>query len=245
MVELQKEYLDLVLVPSSLVLMLGYHLYLLYRILKFPHTTVIGYENHNKNAWVERMLQKETDISVAISVITSNVSTSSYLASLSITLSSLIGTWVGNSSKTLFENVLFGDRSLSTYAIKYISILACFLIAFTSFMQSVRYYVHASFLISTLESDLPIEYVQRAVIRGGNFWSLGLRALYFATMLLLWVFGPIPMFICSVTMVIALHILDTNSLPLHQFRFSSGKKWSKKDVTSSHGNLIRKATFII
>ncbi|KAK1268791.1 hypothetical protein QJS04_geneDACA008292 [Acorus gramineus] len=245
MVVLQKEYLDLVLAPSGLLLMFGYHLFLLYRILKYPHKTVIGYENHNKNAWVERMLQTETDVGLAINVIASNASTSTYLASLSISLSSLIGTWAGNSNKNFLEEVILGDRSLSTYAIKYISILMCFLIAFTCFVQSVRYYVHASFLISTLDSDLPVKYVQRSVIRGGNFWSLGLRALYFATMFLLWIFGPIPMFTCSVSMVVVLHMLDTNSVPLHQFRFSSTKKRSEKVVTASHRILLGEPTSVL
>jgi hypothetical protein len=37
--------------------MFSYHLILLYRILRHPGTTVIGYENHNKLAWVCRMTQ--------------------------------------------------------------------------------------------------------------------------------------------------------------------------------------------
>lgn len=53
----QKEYLDLVLVPSGLLVMFAYHLFLLYRYLNLPHTTVMGFENHDKKAWVERIMQ--------------------------------------------------------------------------------------------------------------------------------------------------------------------------------------------
>lgn len=53
----KRSSLDLVLVPCGLVIMFGYHLILLYRILRQPATTVIGYENHNKLAWVRRMAQ--------------------------------------------------------------------------------------------------------------------------------------------------------------------------------------------
>ncbi|KAM0945916.1 hypothetical protein DsansV1_C09g0089261 [Dioscorea sansibarensis] len=60
MMMLDRRYIDIVLVPSGLVIMFGYHLFLLYRILKLPHTTVVGYENHNKLAWVERMMQVGT-----------------------------------------------------------------------------------------------------------------------------------------------------------------------------------------
>ncbi|KAF6170674.1 hypothetical protein GIB67_015626 [Kingdonia uniflora] len=218
----QKVYLDVILVPCGLALMFLYHFFLLYRIRKHPHTTVIGYENHNKRAWVERMMQVDPDMKytgIALQVMSSNIGAATYLASLSIGLSSLIGAWVGSSSSNIFmSDLIYGDTSSSTITIKYISLLTCFLLAFASFIQSTRYSVHANFLMSTPNTDIPVKYVQLAVIRGSNFWSLGLRALYFATTLLLWIFGPIPMFASSVIMVFLLHFLDTNSTPLHQYQ---------------------------
>ncbi|KAL6202118.1 hypothetical protein ACLB2K_025829 [Fragaria x ananassa] len=103
-------------------------------------------------------------------------------------------------------------------SIKYVSILACFLLALASFLHRIRSFVHAIFLISMPNSDTPLSDVQKAVIHGGLFWTLGLRAIYFATTMLLWLFGPIPMFVCSVTLVLILHSLDSNSTPLHQFQ---------------------------
>lgn len=55
-----KEDLDLVLVPAGLLIMFAYHLFLLYRYIHLPHTTVIGFENTDKEAWVERVLQVMT-----------------------------------------------------------------------------------------------------------------------------------------------------------------------------------------
>lgn len=52
----QKEYLDLFLVPIGLIIMFVYHLHLLYRYLKVPHTTVMGFENNDKRAWVEKIM---------------------------------------------------------------------------------------------------------------------------------------------------------------------------------------------
>ncbi|XP_010260362.1 PREDICTED: uncharacterized protein LOC104599497 [Nelumbo nucifera] len=215
----EKEYLDLFLVPTGLWIMFSYHLFLLYRVLRYPQTTVIGYENHNKMAWVERMMQTETrDLGSALAVISNNTTAATFLGSMCITLSSLIGTWVAGSAQNIFvSRLIFGDTSQTTMSMKYISLLSFFLVAFVSFVQSARYFVHANFLISTPNSDIPVKYVQLAVIRGSNFWSLGLRALYFAIILLLWIFGPIPMFAASVIMVLFLHVVDTNSLPLHQY----------------------------
>lgn len=159
-----------------------------------------------------------SNTAVAIQVISSNISASTYLASLSITITSIIGTWVGSSSsQVLMDTVIYGDTSPSTSSVKFITLLSFFLVAFTSFVQSARYFLHASFLMSMPDSDIPVSYVQKAVIRGSNFWSVGLRALYVATTLVLWIFGPIPMFACSLSTVVVLYFLDSNSNPLHKY----------------------------
>ena len=54
---MSKESMDVLLVSCGLAIMVGYHHLLLYRILLHPHTTTIGYENHNKLAWVQGMAQ--------------------------------------------------------------------------------------------------------------------------------------------------------------------------------------------
>ncbi|XP_042487552.1 uncharacterized protein LOC122067782 isoform X2 [Macadamia integrifolia] len=143
--------LDLILVPAGLLMMFTYHLYLIYQILKYPSTTVIGFENLNRIAWVEHM------------------------------------------------------------------------------MQSARYFVQADFYISTPIANMPVNQVQRSVIRANNFWHLGLRLLYFAMAFLFWSFGPIPMFVSIMIMVVLLFFLDSNSTPLHHYR-PAAKHPEKKKV---------------
>ncbi|XP_059639065.1 uncharacterized protein LOC132281368, partial [Cornus florida] len=234
----QKQDLDLVLVPIGLLIMFGYHLYLLYRCLNLPHTTVIGYENNDKKAWVERIMQADKkDVDVALTVLSSNTSAASFLASVSLTLSSLIGAWISNNQNIFQSEFIYGDTRQSTMSIKYISLLICFLLAFSCFTQSTRSFILANYLISIPDSDIPVRNVELAVIRGGDFWSLGLRSLYFAINLLLWFFGPIPMFATSVSMVILLHYLDTNTAPLHRHRSQL-----KHKVNTQHGqqmNFVR------
>ncbi|XP_068496856.1 uncharacterized protein [Phaseolus vulgaris] len=212
-----KEYLDLILVPSGLLIMFSYHLFLLYKYINQTHTTVMGFENNDKRIWVERIMQaNKRDVSTALSVIQSNTTAATFLASVSLTLGSLIGAWIANSSNIFFQSqLIYGDTRPTAITVKYICLLTCFLLAFSCFVQSARHFVHANYLISTPDSFVPVSSVEIAVIRGGDFWSLGLRALYFALDLLLWFFGPIPMFICSVAMVLVLNYLDSNSRPLH------------------------------
>ncbi|XP_057837874.2 uncharacterized protein LOC131048049 [Cryptomeria japonica] len=227
-----KEYLDVVLVPSGLLFLGIYHLYLIYRIIIYPDLTVIGYENGIRKIWVHKMMQEiPRNTKDALQVISSNISASTFMAGLSITLSSLIGTIVGSSttssqSKLLANHIIYGDRSSSTSSVKYATLLICFLIAFISQVQCIRYYVQVNFLISTPGSSVPAHYVEHAVIRGSNFWSLGVRAYYFAFPLLLWVFGPIPMFSCCLGMVCFLYFIDTKDNPISPF----GSKEEQKRV---------------
>eukprot|EP00253_Pinus_taeda_P015752 PITA_15752 len=226
-------YLDLVLVPTGLIFLVVYHVYLVYRIIKYPDSTVIGFENGNRIVWVQQMMKDmPKNTGLALSVISNNLSAATCLAGLSITLSSLVGTIVGTgktsittaTSKGLVNEIIFGHKGAIMSYIKYGSVLVCFLVAFISHVQSMRYYIHVSFLISTPNSSVPAAYIERAVIRGSNLWSLGLRAYYFVFPLLLWIVGPIPMFVCSVGMIPFLYFLDSMENPIPPFGIKSSCK---------------------
>lgn len=229
--------LDLVLVPTGFLFMVAYHIYLVYRIIKYPNSTVIGFENGNRRVWVQQMMENmPSNTGLALQVVASNISAAVYLVSLSITLSSLIGTLVGatttssssssSSANTtgLLNVIIFGDKSTVVASVKYVSLLVCFLIAFMSHVQCIRYYIHVSFLISTPHSSVPADYIENSVIRGSNFWSLGLRAYYFAFPLLLWIFGPIPMFVCVLGLISTLYFLDSTVNPIPPFAIKSSSK---------------------
>jgi uncharacterized membrane protein len=233
------ENLDLVLVPTGILFMVTYHVYLAYRIIKYPETTVIGFENSNKRVWVQQMIKDVPQYtSLALQVVSSNISAAVYLASLSLTISSLIGTIVAfaeanrssATSNQLVNEIFFGNKSSLTSSIKYASLLLCFLVAFISYVQCTRYYIHVSFLISTPNSGVPEDYVERAVIRGSNFWSLGIRAYYFAFPLLLWITGPIAMFVCSLGMISFLYFLDFTANPIPAFGIKSTSKRLREPV---------------
>ncbi|GAB2231055.1 hypothetical protein Droror1_Dr00027342 [Drosera rotundifolia] len=220
----KKDYLDIVLVPSGLLIMFGYHLTLLYRCIRSPANTVIGFENHSRRAWVSKTMQVDVDNrGTAFTVLSNCLSAATFMASTSLALTSLIGTWVGSSSSQLpATRFVYGSTSSSVTYIKFISIQIFFWLSFGAFIQCARSYVHANFLMSMPQADVPEEYVEQAVIEGSHYWQLGLRAIYFAATLLMWTFGPIPMFICSVSLVMILYSLDNNNTPFHDFQPKSG-----------------------
>ena len=52
-----QQYLDAVLVPLGLSVLLAYHVYLLYVIRRHPLQTVIGANNVNRRAWVRSIMK--------------------------------------------------------------------------------------------------------------------------------------------------------------------------------------------
>ncbi|XP_068661262.1 uncharacterized protein [Aristolochia californica] len=214
---MRKQILDYVFVPLGLIVMTGYHAWLFYRVMKHPTKTVMGMNSINRKIWVRTMMEDPVRNGVlSVQTFRNNIMASTLLASTAIMLSSLIAVLMTNTGRgTSFVRVngmVYGDTSELGFSIKYFAILVCFLVAFLMNVQSIRYYSHASILINVpcKFGSLSAEYVARAVNRGSLFWSLGLRAFYFSFPLFLWIFGPIPMFFCSVFLAFLLYFLDVS-----------------------------------
>ncbi|KAL5719318.1 hypothetical protein ACHQM5_012113 [Ranunculus cassubicifolius] len=207
------ELLDCTLVPMGLALMVGYHIWLLHRILNHPMKTVIGINTINRRIW---------NGVLAVQTLRNNIMASTLLASTAIMLSSIIAVLMTSKTGNQPTMLLYGDKSQLGFSIKFFSILLCFLLAFLLNVQSIRYYSHASILINVPvitnkmkisavaagAAHLTADYVGKAVNRGSYFWSLGLRAFYFSFPLFLWIFGPILMFLCCLVIVTMLYFLD-------------------------------------
>ncbi|XP_023741730.1 uncharacterized protein LOC111889812 [Lactuca sativa] len=223
---MEENYLNFVLVPLGLLMMVGYHVWLFYQIRRNPVGTVIGMNAINRRFWAIYMMEDTQKTGVlAVQTLRNNIMASTLLASTAIMLSSLIavlmtggvtgrGSAGGNDHQWTGITYNQGTKLMST--IKYFSILVCFLVSFLMNVQSIRYYSHASMLINVPYKNitnftshrLTADYIGSTVNRGGYFWSLGLRAFYFSFPLFLWLFGAIPMFICCIFMVFMLYFLD-------------------------------------
>lgn len=237
---MEERELDYVLVPLGVGVMAIYHLWLIFTILRNPRRTVIGLNAESRRQWVYSMMSDPMKNGVlAVQTIRNNIMASTLLATTAITLSSLISVFVSstsNSAKTSSE-IVYGNKTPLVYSIKYLSLLVCFLVAFLCNVQSIRYYAHVSFL-STLPTfkgnKESIEYVARNLRRGSYFWSLGLRALYLSFPLFLWIFGPIPMFVCCCVMCFLLFFLDTTtSFTRHLHSFTLSDETKTEDVESA------------
>ncbi|CAA7023293.1 unnamed protein product [Microthlaspi erraticum] len=222
---MDREYLDYILVPLGMGLMVFYHLWLLHRIIHRPSSTVVGLNAFNRRLWVQAMMEDSSKNGVlAVQTLRNNIMASTLLASTAIMLCSLIAVLMTSGTGERSVWFVFGDKSDRAFSIKFFSILVCFLVAFLLNVQSIRYYSHASILINVPFKQLMAvssgghghgslmminqDYVAATVNRGSYFWSLGLRAFYFSSPLFLWIFGPIPMFITCCVLVSLLYFLD-------------------------------------
>ncbi|GAB2295255.1 hypothetical protein Dimus_029449 [Dionaea muscipula] len=210
--------LDYILVPCGLLVLAVYHGWLLFTIIRTPELTAIGLNAESRYQWVYCLMNDPLkNGTLAVQTIRNNMMASTQLATISITLSSLISAFVSsyNSSSDSSWTLFFtSSKTCTVHSLKYFAILVCFLVAFFCYLQCTRYYAHVSFLV-TLPSSVcrkgHIEYVAKNLNRGSIFWSLGLRAFYLSFPLMLWIFGPIPMFLCCCGMTFVLYFLDTTS----------------------------------
>ncbi|GJM93546.1 hypothetical protein PR202_ga10110 [Eleusine coracana subsp. coracana] len=220
----REEQLDLVLVPLALAALAGYHLWLLYTILRHPTRTVIGVNAMARKRWVTAMMANtEKNGVLAVQTLRNNIMASTVLATTAITLVSVISVFLGvtSSSSAAPLRLVYGSKAGAVFAAKYLAVSLCFMLAFVCNVQAIRLYAHASFLLGGLPpgeaggGEEFAAYVARTVNRGSHAWSLGLRAFYVSLALFLWTFGPIPMLACSVLMCGLLYFLDTASEHAH------------------------------
>ncbi|XP_028805447.1 uncharacterized protein LOC114760350 [Neltuma alba] len=231
---MDEQQLDVVLVPLGLVVLGTYHVWLLFTILRDPYRTVIGLNALSRHQWVTSMMTDPYKNGVlAVQAIRNNIMASTLLATAAVTLSSLIGVFSSDNSTS---KLLYGNRGSLCAAIKRLSISVCFLIAFLCNVQSIRCYAHVSFLITAPalkgKKDL-IEYVSKTLNRGSFAWSLGLRAFYLSFALVLWIYGPIPMFACCCLTCFILYFLDTTTRITRDLHSKSFKERENEDVAES------------
>ncbi|KAL8242341.1 hypothetical protein R6Q59_012643 [Mikania micrantha] len=236
---MEEKDLDYVMVPLGLGVMIGYHMWLVYTLFKHPTRTVMGLNAQTRYQWVFSMMADPLKNGVlAVQTIRNNIMASTLLATTAITLSSIISVFVSSTSSSNPEasQLVYGNESRLLSSVKYFAILLCFLVAFLCNVQSIRYYAHVSFLVTVptlIDRTEPIHYVARSLNRGSLFWSIGLRAFYFSFPLFLWIFGPIPMFVCCVIMSFVLYFLDTTTSFTRNLH-----SYSMRDKTEANENEV-------
>ena len=103
-----------------------------------------------------------------------------------------------------------GARVEFMIALKYFAFLILFLFSFFMHSMFIKFTNQVVILINTMEDpqSTMTKYVSDVLEKGFLLNTVGNRVFYIALPLLLWIFGPMLVFFCFVTMVLILYILD-------------------------------------
>jgi uncharacterized membrane protein len=206
-------YLEVYLTSASFLLLILYHLHLIYQVRTRPLTTAMGITNHLRGHWVESIIKNDRDI-LAVQTLRNWVMTSSFLASTAILISvGLVG--VAASPEKMAEispslqELVREHRVL--WLFKLMALIIDFFSIFFNFCLAIRYYNHVNFMInvpSTLAHKITPDYITGILNRGMLHYTLGMRGYYLGVLLVLWLFGPIWMLLGTVVLLLVLHHLD-------------------------------------
>lgn len=203
---------DLTNFALSALLLLAYQLYMRYKASRNPAYTIQGVNVIARTAWVETIMREGKDI-LAVQTLRNSTMAATFLASTAILLSIGVLTLSGQGDKLGSTwHAFAGTRSPELWTLKLILLLLDFFIAFFSFSVSIRVYNHVGYMINVplilRRKVISPQHVAYHLNRAGNYYSVGMRAYYFAVPLVFWLFGPHFMLAATLVLIPVLYRLD-------------------------------------
>lgn len=206
---------DFVALLLSAGMLAAYQVYLYLRVRRDPGYTVQALMRLARTAWVEDVMADRKEGTLAVQTLRNSTMAASFMGSTAVLL--IIGTLTlsGQGDKldaTWHSLNAFGATDPRLWAIKLMFLVVSFLIAFFSFTMSIRFYNHVGYLINVpaerrYKKITPLR-VAAHLNKAGRFYSLGMRAYYFAVPLVFWLFGPHFMLLSTVGLIIVLYFVD-------------------------------------
>ncbi|XP_024996907.1 uncharacterized protein LOC112529752 [Cynara cardunculus var. scolymus] len=210
--EFKKYYLDLMMVPLSFMISISYHLWLWHKVRTQPLSTVIGANAHGRRLWVSTIMKdNEKKNILAIQTIRNTIMGSTLMATTSIVLCCGLAAVVSSSYsvKKPLNDTIYGAQGQFMVALKYVTLLVLFLFSFMCHSLSIRFISQVNFLINCpQDSTLTSTYVSELLEKSFTLSMIGNRLFYSALPVMLWIFGPVLVLLCSSTMVPVLYNLD-------------------------------------
>ncbi|KAK7854775.1 uncharacterized protein LOC111997764 [Quercus suber] len=226
--EWKKSYLDVILVPLGFLINIAYHFWLWHKVRNEPLTTIIGTNARGRRYWVSAIMKDNDKKNIlAVQSLRNTIMGSTLMATTSVLLCSGLAAVISStySVKKPLNDTVYGAHGEFMVALKYVTLLTIFLFSFFCHSSSIRFINQVNILINTPTdpmSTVTPAYVSELLEKGFLLNTVGNRLFYVALPLLLWIFGPVLVFLCSVTMVPVLYNLD--------FVFGNGQVENGKNV---------------
>jgi uncharacterized membrane protein len=204
---------EILLVASTAVVIIAYHIHLYIKVRQNPLMTAIGITNHARQMWVKGVIQDKHDI-LAIQTLRNQVMAATFLASTSILIS--LGSFNAAFRPGVFSELshalnLLGTKTETLWMLKLMLLGLLFFFTFFNFTLSIRYYNHAGFMINTFEQNdatVSEKAVTQILNHGALHYTIGMRGFYLSVPIALWLFGPIWMLAGSLVLIAVLYHLD-------------------------------------
>ncbi|XP_027175446.1 uncharacterized protein LOC113774970 isoform X2 [Coffea eugenioides] len=228
--------LDVILVPTTLFLTIGYHAYLWHRLRHKPCLATIGLNSIKRRSWLQQLNQgDEKKGMLAVQSLRNTLMATILTAIVTITISLCLAALANNSfnganhllpslrfheppqySSTSSSSILLGGlHSGKIAALKCGSASFLLLASFLCSAMGLGCLIDANFLVNALGMDRELssspdpEYTRSIMERGFRLAVVGNRVLCITFPLLLWVmFGPIPSALSSLALLGALYEHD-------------------------------------
>lgn len=220
--EWRDSFLDLILIPLSLLVPMAYHVWLWRAVRLTPLRTAAGINSATRRLWAISMTKDNEKKAVLVVQSMRNVIMGSTLMATTAILFCTGVAAILSSTYTVkkpLSDAVFGAHGEYMMALKYVTLLLAFLLSFLSHTTAICTLNQATFLLNTLSSSssfaadiagLPVtkDYVADVLERGFLLNLVGNRLFYAGVPLLLWIFGPVLACLCSVVMIPILHSID-------------------------------------
>ncbi|CAM8886350.1 unnamed protein product [Rhodiola kirilowii] len=215
--EWRKVYLDITLVPLGLAVTVAYHIWLWHTVRTQPLTTIIGTNSFGRRFWVSAIMKdNEKKNILAVQTLRNMIMGSTLMATTSILLCCGLAAVISStySVKKPLNNSVFGGHGELMISLKYVTLLTLFLVSFLSHTLGIRFINQVNFLINAPADPtgrcfaVTAEYVGELLERGFVLNTVGNRVFYVALPVVLWIFGPVLVFLGSVCLVPVLYKLD-------------------------------------
>ncbi|KAM3266694.1 hypothetical protein T459_03765 [Capsicum annuum] len=212
--EWKKCYLDVILVPLGLIISLLYHIWLWQNVKAQPLSTIIGTNANGRRLWVSSIMKDNDKKNIlAVQTFRNTIMGSTLMATTSILLCSGLAAVISStySVKKPLNDAVYGGHGEFMVALKYVTLLLFFLFSFICYSISIRFINQVNFLINCPQDHLgilSIEYICELLEKAFILNTVANRLFYSALTLLLWIFGPVLVFLSSVCLVTVLYNLD-------------------------------------
>lgn len=207
--------LDIASFALSALLLVAYYLFIAYKTRKNPAYTVQAVNVIARTAWVESIMHDSGKEVLAVQTLRNSTMAATFLASTSVLL--IIGVLTLSAQGDKMEGTwhvlnIAGRTHTELWLAKLLIMLLDLFVAFFSFSMAVRVYNHVGYMINVPlarnHKMISPKHVAIHLNRAGKFYSMGMRAYYFAVPLVFWLFGPHFMLLSTLALIMTLYRLD-------------------------------------